>query len=322
MFYTLLTTLFNCLWTEDNSWSCAEGIWVHSYRIPDFSCSTVPGCCLILLVMMLHTFSIGDRCGLQAGQSSTHTLRVWSHAAGSRAEWSLASSCWNNHGPPGKRRHLDVSICFCVNGSFTHMKSCYRNLCTPMPSQTLAFALLTDNSLDDLSYLCPKHIFWLVCPVFLSVWDEPVTRQLSRQLGSISVQSWSTTSSPCKTDSGYVSECRSRLCRVTIVFHGTHKPMWEHSSRQHKGFSCDAALGARWRSCSFWAFMHWDFLRLIQCFHRSMLCRYWETEVLDCKMRWSIEKYVAISCDAASVLLLMTSPRIQDVKIQRAATLD
>jgi len=32
--------------------------------------------CLILLFVTLRTFSPGDRCGLQAGQSSTHTLSM------------------------------------------------------------------------------------------------------------------------------------------------------------------------------------------------------------------------------------------------------
>ena len=50
-------------------------IFAHSWWIQDLSCSTVCGRhCLILLFMMHHTFLIGDRSGLQAGQSGTHTL--------------------------------------------------------------------------------------------------------------------------------------------------------------------------------------------------------------------------------------------------------
>ena len=109
----LLITLCNHLGTEDiNCCSFASGIFAHSWCIQDLSCSTVRGRrCLILLFMMRHTFSIGDRSGLQAGQSSTRTLCLRSHAVVTRAEWGLALSCWNRHGVPGKSRHLDGSIC-------------------------------------------------------------------------------------------------------------------------------------------------------------------------------------------------------------------
>ena len=72
----LLITLCNLLGTEDiNYCRFASGIFSHSWCIQDLSCSTFCShCCLILLFMMRHTFSIGDRSGLQAGQSSTRTL--------------------------------------------------------------------------------------------------------------------------------------------------------------------------------------------------------------------------------------------------------
>ena len=85
---SFLITLCNCLGTEDiNCCSFASGIFAHSWCIQDLSCPTVRGCCcLILLFMMCHTFSIGDRSGLQAGQSSTHTLCPLSHALVTCAE--------------------------------------------------------------------------------------------------------------------------------------------------------------------------------------------------------------------------------------------
>ena len=61
--------------------------------------------------MLRHAFSVGDRSGLQAGQSSTRTLCLRSHAVVTRAEWGLALSCWNRHGVPGKSCYLDGSIC-------------------------------------------------------------------------------------------------------------------------------------------------------------------------------------------------------------------
>ena len=60
-----------------------------------FSCSTVRGLhCRILRFIMRHTFSMGDRSGLQAGQSSTRTLLLRSHAVVKRAECGLALSCF------------------------------------------------------------------------------------------------------------------------------------------------------------------------------------------------------------------------------------
>lgn len=44
--------------------------------------------CLTLFTV-IHAFSTGNASGLQAGQSSAHTLRLWSHAAGSGWEWGL-----------------------------------------------------------------------------------------------------------------------------------------------------------------------------------------------------------------------------------------
>ena len=64
----LLIALCNLLGTKDiNCWSLVSGIFAHSWCIQDLTCSTVNGHhCLILLFMMRHTFSIGDRSGLLA----------------------------------------------------------------------------------------------------------------------------------------------------------------------------------------------------------------------------------------------------------------
>lgn len=57
----------------------------------DFSCSTVRGLgCRILLFIMRHTFSVGDRSGLRAGQYTTYTLILRRHAVVTRAECGLA----------------------------------------------------------------------------------------------------------------------------------------------------------------------------------------------------------------------------------------
>ena len=68
---------------------------------------------LLLSDFSLHDtpYTVGDRYGLQAGESSTHTLCLWSRTVVSHAERGMALSCWNNHLPPRKRCLLDGSIC-------------------------------------------------------------------------------------------------------------------------------------------------------------------------------------------------------------------
>ncbi len=61
--------------------------------------------------MMHQMFSIGERSGLQAGQFSTWTLLLWSHAVVIAAECGFALSCWNKQGLPWNRLHLERSIC-------------------------------------------------------------------------------------------------------------------------------------------------------------------------------------------------------------------
>ena len=63
-----LTTRFNDMETEDTDcFSFTRGLCVNSCWLGDFCCSTVYcSRCLILLFIMLQTFSIGDRSGLQA----------------------------------------------------------------------------------------------------------------------------------------------------------------------------------------------------------------------------------------------------------------
>ena len=55
-------------------------------------------------------FSGGETSGLQAGQSSTCTLLLRSHAVGTDAGCGLTLSCWNMPGFPWRRR-LDGSRC-------------------------------------------------------------------------------------------------------------------------------------------------------------------------------------------------------------------
>ncbi len=58
----------------------------------------------IFRLIMRKMFSIGERSGLQAGQFSTRTLLLWSHAVIIAAVCGFVLSCWNTH-------HLEGSIC-------------------------------------------------------------------------------------------------------------------------------------------------------------------------------------------------------------------
>ncbi len=56
-------------------------------------------------------FSVGDRSALQAGQCSTWTLLLRSHAVVIAAVCVFALSCWNTQGLPWNRCRLEGSIC-------------------------------------------------------------------------------------------------------------------------------------------------------------------------------------------------------------------
>ena len=129
------------------------------YTILYLTCLTVRGHhCMAHHEEENQTISIGDRSGLQAGQSSTRTLYLRSHAVVTPAEWGLALSCWNRHGVPGKSFHLDDSI-------FQHKPPhqwylhiyadhpCRGHWCTPIPSQRMVFALFFGNGQDGLFHL-------------------------------------------------------------------------------------------------------------------------------------------------------------------------
>ncbi len=91
--------------------------------------------------MMSHTFSIGDRCRLQAGQSNTFTLSLRNHTVVAHSEWYRALS-WSNHGLPVKGIIL-MAACLCtipIYGTFAHM---------PV---TMLLALLHHHSTTDACF--------------------------------------------------------------------------------------------------------------------------------------------------------------------------
>ncbi len=89
--------------------------------------------------MMHQMFSIGERSGLQAGQFSTQTLLLRSHAVVIAAVCGFALSCWNTQGLPWNRHRLEGSICcsktfipFSIHSAFQNMQAAH-TVCTYAP---------------------------------------------------------------------------------------------------------------------------------------------------------------------------------------------
>ncbi len=76
-----------------------------------------------------------------AGQFITRTLLLRSHAVVIAAVCGFALSCWN-------RRRLEGSICW--SKTFIYLSAFIVHLCTPIPSEMLAFELNTDNTVEGL----------------------------------------------------------------------------------------------------------------------------------------------------------------------------
>ncbi len=103
--------------------------------------------------MMSQTFSIGERSGLQAGQFSTRTLLLRSHAVVIAAVCGFALSCWNT-------RHLEGSTCYSktfiyISAFIVPSKTCKLPipyaLMHPIPSEMLAFELNAERSSSSLA---------------------------------------------------------------------------------------------------------------------------------------------------------------------------
>ncbi len=128
----LFTTLKRRLGTEGHQvMKCFRCNFVPFFLQTSLKVGNSTGsCCRILRFKMRHTFSIGDRSGLQAGQSSTRTLFLCSQDFVMCAECGFALSCWNMHGRPWKRCLLEGSILcsqnlyvlFSINGAITEVQ--------------------------------------------------------------------------------------------------------------------------------------------------------------------------------------------------------
>ncbi len=182
--------------------------------------------------MMRQMFSIGERSGLQAGQFSTRTLLLWSHAVVIAAVCGFALSSWNRH-------RLEGSIC--CSKTFIYLSAFI------VPSKTcklpIPYALMHPHTIRDAGFLNWMLITcWKVCLLFnpedtvsmsvvfptrMSNLDSSDHRTLLKQ--SILNEPWPTghdgASGPCSHmasflhDRALVGICRwhGRLCLPTVV---------------------------------------------------------------------------------------------------------
>ncbi len=111
-------------------WSFGVGIWSHSCLIYVSSCWRVRGhLWRIFCLMMRQMLSIGEISGLQAGQFSTWTILLRSHAVVIAAVCGCTLSHWNTQGIPWNRRRLEESIrCSKIFYIFFSIHSAYKNL--------------------------------------------------------------------------------------------------------------------------------------------------------------------------------------------------
>ncbi len=130
---------------------------------------------------MLQIFSIGARSGLQAGQFSTRTLLVWSHAVVLAAVCGFALSCWNTQGLPWNGRHLEGNICcsktfIYLSAYIVPSKKCklpiLYTFMQSIPSEMLPFELNAENMLEDLLYSLARRTWCLWFPTRMSNLDS------------------------------------------------------------------------------------------------------------------------------------------------------
>ncbi len=119
----------------------------------------------IFLLMMRQMFSIGERSWLQAGQFSTKTLILRSHAVVISAVCVVALSCLNTQGLPWNRHHLDGNICcsktfIYLSALIVPSKTCklpiaYAHM-HPLTSEMLAFELYAIACWKVSLLFCPE----------------------------------------------------------------------------------------------------------------------------------------------------------------------
>ncbi len=176
----LFTTLKRHLGTEDTKWWSVSGVILsHSSCKQVLRWATVRGLrCRILRFKMRHTFSIGDRSGLQPGQSSTRTLCLRSQDFVMCAECGFALSCWNMHGCPWKRCLLEGSILcslnvlFSINGAITEVQVTFAKGTdtTPYHDRPWLLDLLLVTVWMILFFFGPEHTASIPPKKYLKYW--------------------------------------------------------------------------------------------------------------------------------------------------------
>ncbi len=128
---------------------------------------------------MRHTFSIGDRSGLQAGQSSTRTLFLRSQDFVMCAECGFALSCWNMHGRPWKmsswRQHIvlqNLYVLFSINGAITEVQVTFAKGTdtTPYHDRPWLLDLLLVTVWMILFFFGPEHTASIPPKKYLKYW--------------------------------------------------------------------------------------------------------------------------------------------------------
>ncbi len=175
----LFTTLKRRLGTEDTKWWSVSGVILsHSSCKQVLRWATVRGLrCRILRFKMHHTFSIGDRSGLQAGQSSTRTLFLRSQDFVMCAECGLhvllnmhdvlKMSSW--------RQHIvlqNLYVLFSVNGAITEVQVTFAKGTdtTPYHDRPWLLDLLLVTVWMILFFFGPEHTASIPPKKYLKYW--------------------------------------------------------------------------------------------------------------------------------------------------------
>ncbi len=178
----LFTTLKIRLGTEDTKWWSVSGVILsHSSCKQVLRWATVRGLrCRILRFKMRHTFSIGDRSGLQAGQSSTRTLflrsqdfvmcgRMWFCIVLLKYAWTSLEkmSSW--------RQHIvlqNLYVLFSINGAITEVQVTFAKGTdtTPYHDRPWLLDLLLVTVWMILFFFGPEHTASIPPKKYLKYW--------------------------------------------------------------------------------------------------------------------------------------------------------
>ncbi len=178
----LFTTLKRRLGTEDTKWWSVSGVILsHSSCKQVLRWATVRGLrCRILRFKMRHTFSIGDRSGLQAGQSSTRTLFLRSQDFVMCAECGFALSllkyAWTSLEKMSSwRQHIvlqNLYVLFSINGTITEEQVTFAKGTdtTPYHDRPWLLDLLLVTVWMILFFFGPEHTASIPPKKYLKYW--------------------------------------------------------------------------------------------------------------------------------------------------------